>query len=96
MICETDAERSEARTFFGKNMEKGPKIHCLSLRLYAVPPNCITGASKSRGQRAWVPMDLDPPVVFKNCFMFFITKQYESSMMLCYGMNKCVCEMYRS
>ena len=28
--------------------------------------------------------------VFKNCFMFFIMKQHESSVMVCYGMNKCV------
>ena len=28
--------------------------------------------------------------VFKNCFMFLITKQHESSGWVCYGMNKCV------
>ena len=27
--------------------------------------------------------------VFKNSFMFFIMKQHESSMKVCYGMNKC-------
>ena len=50
MEYETDAERSKARNFFGKNMKKGPKIHCLALKLYTGPPNCISGASKSGGQ----------------------------------------------
>ena len=49
MKCETDAKRSEARNFL-KNIKKGPKIHCLALKLYTGPPNCITGASKSGGQ----------------------------------------------
>ena len=41
---------SEARLkFFLKNIKKGPKIHCLALKLYTGPPNCITGASKSWG-----------------------------------------------
>ena len=35
--------------FFKKNIKKGPKIHCLALKLYTGPPNCITGASKSGG-----------------------------------------------
>ena len=50
MKCETDAEQSEARNFFEKYKKKGPKIHCLALKLYTGPPNCITGASKSEGQ----------------------------------------------
>ena len=50
MKCETDTEQSEARNFFWKNTKKGPKIHCLALKLYTGPPNCITGASKSGGQ----------------------------------------------
>ena len=37
------AEQSEAGNFFEKIKNKGPKIHCLALKLY-------TGASKSRGQ----------------------------------------------
>ena len=28
--------------------------------------------------------------VFKNCFMFFIMKQHDTSMTVCYSMNKCV------
>ena len=28
--------------------------------------------------------------VFKNSFMFFIMKQHDTSMMVCYGMNKCL------
>ena len=55
MICETDAKQSEPRNFFWKNMKKGPKIHCLSLKLYAGPPNCITGASISGGQGGRAP-----------------------------------------
>ena len=50
MKCETDAERSEARNFFEKIQKKGPKSHCLALKLYTGPPNCITGASKSGGR----------------------------------------------
>ena len=46
MECETDAKRSEAGNFFEK---KGPKIHCLALKLYTEPPNLITGASESGG-----------------------------------------------
>ena len=42
---------SEARLeIFWKNIKKDPKIHCLALKLYTGPPNCITGASKSGGQ----------------------------------------------
>ena len=42
---------SEVRLeIFGKNIKKGPKIHCLALKLYTGLPNCITGASKSGGQ----------------------------------------------
>ena len=47
MACESDAKRSEAWIFFEKNIKKGPKIHCLALKLYTGPPNSITGASKS-------------------------------------------------
>ena len=36
--------------FLKKYKKKGPKIHCLALKLYTGPPNCITGASKSGGQ----------------------------------------------
>ena len=36
MKCETDAEQSDARNFFWKNIKKGPKIHCLAL-------NCTLG-----------------------------------------------------
>ena len=52
MKCETDAERREARNFFEKykKKKKGPKIHCLALKLYTGPRNCITGASKSGGR----------------------------------------------
>ena len=50
MKCETDAEQSKARNFFEKCKKKGPKIHCLALKLYTGPPNCVTGASKSGGQ----------------------------------------------
>ena len=40
---------SEARLeiFLKKYKKSGPKIHCLALKLYTGPPNCITGASKS-------------------------------------------------
>ena len=62
---------SEARLeiFFEKILKKGPKIHCLALKLYTGPPNCITGASKSGGQGGpWAPGA--PPgsasVMFKN------------------------------
>ena len=41
-----DAEQSEAGKFFEKIYNKGPKIHCLALKLY-------TGASKSRGQESF-------------------------------------------
>ena len=43
---------SEARLeiFLKKYKKKGPKIHCLALKLYTGPPNCITGASKSGGR----------------------------------------------
>ena len=42
---------SKARLeIFLKKYKKGPKIHCLALKLYTGPPNCITGASKSGGQ----------------------------------------------
>ena len=60
MKCETYAERSEARNFLKKYKKKGPKIHCLALKLYTGPPNCITGASKSGGQGG---PPLDPLVV---------------------------------
>ena len=33
MKCETDAKRSEARKFFEKILQKGHKIHCLTLKL---------------------------------------------------------------
>ena len=59
MTCETDAEWSKARNFFWK---KGPKIHCLALKLYTGPPNCITGASKSGGQGGPGPPPPDPLV----------------------------------
>ena len=38
-------------------MKKDPKIHCLALKLYTGPPNCITGASKSGGLGARAPLD---------------------------------------
>ena len=38
------AEQSEAGNFFEKKLKKGPKIHCLALKLY-------TGASKSKVKR---------------------------------------------
>ena len=43
---------SKARPeIFLKNIKKkGPKIHCLALKLYTGPPNCITRASKSGGR----------------------------------------------
>ena len=68
MICETDAKQSEARNIFEK---KGPKVHCLPLKLYAGCPNCITWASKSGGQGGPEPpgpTPLDPlvkPVGFR-------------------------------
>ena len=54
--------QSEVRleNFFEKIWKKGPKIHCLSLKLYAGPPNCITGASKSWGQGGPGPRPPDP------------------------------------
>ena len=48
--------KAKLEKFFEK---KGPKIHCLSLKLYAGPPNCITGASESRG---WGPEPPGPPL----------------------------------
>ena len=60
MKCETDAEQSKARNFFEKTFKKGPKIHCLALKLYTGPPNCITEASKSVGWGARAPGD--PPL----------------------------------
>ena len=41
------AKRSKAEHFFEKIYNKGPKIHCLALKLY-------TGASKSRGQESFL------------------------------------------
>ena len=47
---------SEARLeIFLKNIKKGPKIHCLALKLYTGPPNFITGASKSGGRGGRAP-----------------------------------------
>ena len=67
MKCKTDAEQSEARNFFEKIYKKGPKIHCLALKLYTGPPNCITGASKSGGQGGPGPPDPPPdPLVGKG------------------------------
>ena len=44
----------EARleNFLKKYGKRALKFHCSSLQLYAGPPNCITGASKSGGQGA--------------------------------------------
>ena len=50
MKCEIDAKRTKARNFLKKYIKKGPKIHCLALKLYTGPPHCTTGASKSGGQ----------------------------------------------
>ena len=61
MKCKTDAEQSKARKFFGKNIKKGPKIHCLALKLYTEPPKCITGASKSGGRGGGRPPAPAPP-----------------------------------
>ena len=48
--------QSEVRLeIFWKKYKKGPKIHCLALKLYTGPSNCITGASKSGGQGALGP-----------------------------------------
>ena len=49
---------SKARVcIFLKKYIKGPKIHCLALKLHTGPPNCITRASTSGGQ-APGPLDL--------------------------------------
>ena len=42
--------KTKLENIFEKIWKKGPKIHCLSLKLYAGPQNCVTGASKSGGQ----------------------------------------------
>ena len=60
---------------FWKNIKKGPKIHCLALKLYTGPPNCITGASKlyNWGLQIWgggqeglgLRPPLDPLVIYQ-------------------------------
>ena len=57
---------SEARLEILKK-KKGPKIHCLALKLYTGPPNCITGASKSGGQGG-DPGPRDPLVRMEHTF----------------------------
>ena len=86
MKSETDAERSEARNFFEKYKKKGPKIHCLALKLYTGPPNCITGASKSGGRGGPGPPGppLDPLVYIKPITVFTVFKLFTKSTPVLY------------
>ena len=60
MPCEARLE-----IFLKKYLKNCPKIHCLAIKLYTGPPNCITGAFKSGDQGGRAPgAPLDPLVIF--------------------------------
>ena len=47
--------KAKLEIFLKKYKKKGPKIHCLALKLYTGHPNFITRASKSGSQGALAP-----------------------------------------